>query len=111
MKTKQEIRGLFSATDFTAQSTRLLGAFGQIVQHLHETDMLIELLEDLGQRHVYYNVKPKHFKVFKVCWMAVVEEALGFHCQQPQREAWNKAYDFMASVMKQSLKAALAIYR
>ena len=110
LRTKQEVRSLFSKTDFQAQSKRLLSAIGEIISSLSDVDTLVSILEDLGQRHVNYNVKPKHFAILQKSWFFMLEEALGFEFGETERAAWVNVWLFMSHVMKTSLRAALLIY-
>eukprot|EP01084_Bolivina_argentea_P013647 25606_1 len=110
LNSKQEIRALFSKSNMKEQITRLIMAIGSTVALLDDLDTLIPILVELGKRHVYYGVKPSHFKTVKRCWFKMLEEALKLQWNKQINNSWHVAWDFMTYYMKASLEDALLLY-
>ena len=56
-----DTRALFANTDMSAQRKKLQETLSLIVQHLREPEALSRMLQDLGQRHVTYGVRPEQY--------------------------------------------------
>lgn len=92
------------------QSKKLVKAIGSVVILLDDLDTLFPVLEELGKRHVYYGVKPKHFKHLQKFWFKMLETALGLKWTEELKQAWESAWKLMTSVMKKSLADGLLLY-
>ncbi len=88
------------------QANKLVRAIGSTIALLTNLDDLIPLLEELGLRHVYYNVRPKHFKYLKVAWFNMLKNALAIEWTDDLSTAWNKVWKYMTSIMKSALEDA-----
>eukprot|EP01084_Bolivina_argentea_P089892 162082_1 len=105
-----EVRKLFSKTDLTQQANKLVRAIGSTVALLSDLSELEPILEELGRRHVYYNVLPRHFKYLKLAWFNMLKHALALGWTDEVQEAWNKVWRYMTTIMKTSLEDALLLY-
>ena len=110
MESKSEIKDLFSKANMAEQSMRLVRAIGSTVALLDDLDTLIPILQELGKRHVYYNVKPEHFKYVKRCWFKMLRQALSLQWNKQVNNSWQIAWDFLTYYMKTSLEDALLLY-
>jgi hemoglobin-like flavoprotein len=105
-----EVRQLFSKTDMQSQATKLVRAIGSTVSLLTDMDSLVPILEELGRRHVYYNVYPKYFKYVKRAWFNMLKFGLGLRWTNECEKSWERAWALIAGVMKTSLADAWLLY-
>eukprot|EP01084_Bolivina_argentea_P013646 25604_1 len=107
---KPEIRNLFSKSNMKEQATKLVRAIGSVIALLDNQETLIPILEELGRRHVYYNVQPKYFKYLKKAWFNMLRQALALRFTPKVEECWNKSWQYITTIMITSLADALLLY-
>eukprot|EP00488_Nonionellina_sp_1-RS-2012_P004032 TRINITY_DN8987_c0_g1_i1.p1 TRINITY_DN8987_c0_g1~~TRINITY_DN8987_c0_g1_i1.p1 ORF type:complete len:215 (-),score=46.92 TRINITY_DN8987_c0_g1_i1:1158-1802(-) len=110
LSSKPEIRNLFSKANMESQANKLVRAIGSTIALLDNQETLVPILEELGRRHVYYNVRPAYFKHLKKAWFNMLRRALALKWDQSTDKAWNVAWKFITSIMKSSLEDALLLY-
>eukprot|EP01084_Bolivina_argentea_P267925 454950_1 len=110
LKSKPEIRNLFSRSNMQSQANKLLRAIGSTIALLDNQETLVPILEELGRRHVYYNVRPKYFKHLKKAWFNMLKQALALKWTAETERSWNIAWKFITSIMISSLEDALLLY-
>ena len=69
-----------------------------------DIELLSEILEELGQKHVRYGVKPEMFPVMGEALAHTLAECLGKDFDSAAKEAWKDTYKEISSDM---LKAQL----
>ncbi len=92
------LRTLFR-TDRKTQRTKLLAMLNLLVKGLDHTEHLVEVLTDLGQRHLSYGVKPAAYDAVGEALLWTLEQGLGPSFDPPTRAAWTRLYGVMADVM------------
>jgi hemoglobin-like flavoprotein len=103
------ISRIFRRADMTAQGRKLMGAIGFAVDHLRRPERLLPMLEDLGQRHADYGVRPHHYGTVGTAFIATLEVGLGDAFTEELREAWVAAYRVISDTMQAgAVKAARA---
>ncbi|MBX3501470.1 MAG: hemin receptor [Alphaproteobacteria bacterium] len=93
-----QTRSLFPA-DLSEQGTKLMSMMGSIVARLHDHDVLVPMVADLGRRHVTYGVQPAHYEAVGAALMAALERTLGDRFTPEVAAAWQNAFDALARTM------------
>ncbi len=91
---KKHVTGLISTVD-TAVS--LLGP---------DLDPLLEILHDLGKKHVKYGALPAHFDVVGRALIDALDKVLGEKFTSEVKTAWAWIYDIMSSSMIAGMEEA-----
>lgn len=85
--------------DLTEQSNKALFAFGAVVAQIHDIDVCREMTRGLATRHVAYGVTPEHYPKVGAAVLATVAMVMGDAMTPRIADAWQKAYDAVASTM------------
>ena len=94
-----ETRVLFAATDMSELRKKLQQTLALIVQHLQHPEVLGGMLEELGQRHVTYGIRPEHYPLVGTALLETFADFLGKHWTQEHHDAWVKGYEAVSSLM------------
>lgn len=92
------LRSLFSGSE-QRQSRKFLQSLRLIVHSLDSPEQNIHVLEQLGQRHIGYGVKPEHYEIAGAALLATSREVLADKFDNETEAAWNAAYSMISSVM------------
>ena len=82
-----------------SQGNKLMTMLGAAVAGLSNIEALIPVLEDLGKRHVDYNVEPSHYDTVGAALLGALEAGLADDFTPEVKEAWAGVYGTMANVM------------
>ncbi len=94
-----EVKPLFANTHMEKQAKQLFKSLVLVVKNLRRPDVLANVLQGLGTRHIQYKVLPQHYpmvgstllKAFSVClknaWTPTTEQA------------WSEAYAVVTQLM------------
>ncbi len=93
-----ETKPLFHATDMNQQGMKLMQTLGVTVRSLHDLDSIFPYLRELGQRHIHYGVSKDHFDQVKSALLWTIKECLGRDFTPETQEAWDAAYNLIASM-------------
>src|SRR5260370_12962919 len=74
-----QTRAFFASTDMKEQRKKLLGALALVIQNLRKPEELTSALKGLGQRHVAYGVRPKHYPIVEPDLIETFPDVLGEH--------------------------------
>ena len=94
-----EVRPLFPG-DIAPQRDKLLKMLSTAVTNLHQVEMIIPAVQDLGKRHVGYGVKDGHYDKVGEALIWTLEKGLGEAFTPPVKDAWVATYGTLAGVMK-----------
>ena len=70
------------------------------VSNLHQVEIIIPAVEDLGRRHVGYGVKDAHYDKVGEALIWTLDKGLGEAFTPPVKTAWIETYGTLAGVMK-----------
>ncbi|HSS03532.1 MAG TPA: alpha/beta fold hydrolase [Kofleriaceae bacterium] len=98
-----ELRPLFPA-DMVRLRRKLVAALIAIVNNLQHPARLIPLLEDLGQRHASYGVKPDNFDAVGAALLGAIHD-FDDQLDDATTSAWTRAYAMIAQAMQRGLGA------
>lgn len=86
---------------FVAHAAHLIQMIGNAINMLGpDIEMLTEIMQDLGCRHVRYGVKPEMFPIMGQCLIATLEESLPRgQFTAAMKKAWIETYNALAQDM------------
>ncbi|KAF7725142.1 hypothetical protein EC973_000394 [Apophysomyces ossiformis] len=77
----------------------------QSVEPKDADEELIFLFRELGARHYFYNLQVRHLPLAGQSLLRALRERLGKECSPELEQAWQVAFDFVASHMKIGFEA------
>merc|ERR1712151_519314 len=83
----------------TAHATRVVQTLDTAVGLLNDLGTLVPVLQELGLKHVGYNVVPEHYDVVGQAVLQSLGTALGPNFTPPVKNAWIKVYTTVKTVM------------
>ena len=87
---------------------RMLESFDACISMLGpETEILYEILSDIGRRHVSYGVSPHFFPFFGQAMVYALSNLLGDYMTPELKEVWLELYDSLSGVI---MKAILDVH-
>lgn len=93
-----ELRSLFPAAMDT-QRDRLLKALLTAAEHIDNTPVLVDYLQNLGRGHRKYGTRPEHYPAVGECLIGALSK-YAEHIWDPEFEAaWVRAYTTISQVM------------
>ena len=95
-------RPLFRKTDLAQQRKKLLQVLTVAVSGLTNLGALINVVEDLGRRHVKYGVKDEHYDSVGAALLWTLEQGLSTAWTKETAAAWTEVYGVLAGVMKRA---------
>jgi len=101
------LRPLFAA-DLRGQRVKLESTLATVVRNVRSPEVLVPLLEDLGERHAAFGVRPAHFDAVGQALLAALAEAEGPAWTAELEALWLRAYQHIASHMSRGLARAPA---
>ena len=96
-----EVRGLFPA-DMSGQKVKLVGMLATAVNNLHQLDVILPAVQELGARHRGYGVSADHYAPVGAALLWTLEQGLGEAFTPEVRAAWADAYSALAGAMQQT---------
>lgn len=90
--------------DMIKQGERLMTMIGAAVAKLDEPEVLIPVLQGLGQRHAGYGVRDAHYDSVGVALLKTLRQGLGVAFTDDVEEAWIAVYGAIATTMKEAAK-------
>lgn len=86
--------------DLTEQKKKLMTMLGMAIKSLNQTDTLVPILKNLGQRHAIYGVRDGHYDTVGAALLLTLRDALGRDFTGEAHAAWAEMYGFVAATMK-----------
>lgn len=102
-----DVRPLFP-DDLASQKKKLIGMLATAVTNLHQVEIIIPAVEELGRRHVAYGVTAKQYEPVGAALLWTLEQGLGDAFTPPVKEAWTETYITLAGVMQNAATGAVA---
>ncbi|GJM02647.1 MAG: hemoglobin [Rhodomicrobium sp.] len=94
-----QVRPMFS-DDIATQRDKLMKMLSTAVTNLHQVELIIPAVEDLGRRHVDYGVVDEHYDTVGSALLWTLEQGLKDDFTPEVKEAWTETYTTLAGVMK-----------
>lgn len=99
-------RRLFK-TDQKAQGRKLMQMISTAVNGLPKLDTIVPAVEDLGRRHLEYNVTEEMYDTVGEALLWTLEQGLGDKFTPEVADAWSETYNTLADVMKSASYAMI----
>lgn len=99
------LQALFSG-DMKQQGDKLMDMLGTAVRTLDNLDILVPIVQRLGQRHVGYGVKEGHYETVGTALIDTLEKGLGEAFTDEVRAAWVTVYGILSTTMIDATKEA-----
>lgn len=96
-----EVKPLFANTDMETQQKKLLDALILIVENLRHPEILKEVVQALGTRHINYGVLRQHYPLVGKALLQTLKQYLREYWTPEVKAAWIYAYRGMAKLMLQ----------
>lgn len=96
-----ELKPLFKS-DIHEQGKKLMQMITMAVRGLSDPGKLIPAVEDLGRRHVGYNVRMKDYETVGAALLWTLEKGLGDGWTPAVKEAWVAVYTLLAETMRKA---------
>lgn len=93
------LRKLFN-TDLKQQGQKLVQMISVAVNGLPKLDSIVPAVEDLGRRHVDYQVTDEMYDTVGEALLWTLEQGLGDAFTPEVKQAWAETYNTLADVMK-----------
>lgn len=94
-----QTRAFFAATDMLEQRKKLQQSLALIVQHMQHPEVLGGMLEELGQRHITYGIRPEHYPLVGAVLLETFADFFGKHWTQAHHDAWIQGYEAVSHLM------------
>lgn len=95
------VKPLFKG-DMKEQGKKLMQMIGIAVAGLTKLDAIVPAVQELGRRHVDYNVIDEHYDTVGNALLWTLEQGLGADFTAETAEAWALTYTTLATVMKEA---------
>lgn len=95
---RPDLRPLF-AEDMTEQRGKLVSTLAAVVQGLSAIDTVFSAAQDLGRRHVQYNVKTEHYGPVGEAMIFALRTTIEEDWDAETEQAWAQAYAVLSKVM------------
>jgi len=94
-----DVRQLFS-TDLAVQKVKLMAMLAKVVNNLHQLEVILPSLRQLGERHRDYGVSADHYAPVGAAMLWTLEQGLGSTFSPDVKAAWTEAYCALAGAMR-----------
>lgn len=103
-----ELKPLFKS-NIEEQGKKLMQMITMAVNGLSDPGKLIPAVEDLGRRHVGYNVRTKDYEAVGAALLWTLEKGLGEGWTPDVEQAWVAVYTLLAETMKKAASRQLGV--
>lgn len=103
-----QLKSLFKG-DIGEQGNKLMLMLGSAIKLLNNQKKLLPILEQLGIRHLKYNVKAKHYDTVGKALISTLEAGLGDEFNNDLKRAWLAVYKVLSATMIKAADEVLTI--
>ncbi|MGC0204887.1 globin domain-containing protein [Streptomyces levis] len=93
-----DLRSLFPAAMDT-QRDRLLRALLTAAEHIDNTDVLVDYLQNLGRGHRKYGTRPEHYPAVGECLIGALSKYAAGVWNEEMEAAWVRTYTTISQIM------------
>jgi chemotaxis protein histidine kinase CheA len=104
LEIKPKLKDLFKG-DMKVQGEHLMGMLKTAVEGLDDLDSIVPAFEDLGRRHLDYNVKDEDYDTVAEALLWTLEKGFGDDFTPEVKNAWTTVYTLLAMVMQSAAHA------
>ncbi|MBD0402983.1 MULTISPECIES: globin family protein [unclassified Flammeovirga] len=95
------LKSMFTS-DMAEQGRKLMAMLAAAVNGLNDLGALVPVVQDLGKRHVGYNVEDSHYDTVAAALLYTLETGLGENWNDEVKDAWTTVYVVLATTMKEA---------
>ena len=88
--------------DLSVQADKLMSMITFVVSKLDNIGEVVSDVQDLGVRHKYYEVEPRHYDTVGAALLWTLEAGLGDQWSDAHRQAWTDVYVVLSNTMKEA---------
>uniref|UniRef100_A0A0B6Z8Y6 Globin n=1 Tax=Arion vulgaris TaxID=1028688 RepID=A0A0B6Z8Y6_9EUPU len=99
-KTVEELK---ASTALRSHVLRVMGAVEKVIARLDNEEKIVNLLHDLGQRHMVYNARPEFLDLVGPQFNNAIQPALGDKWTPEVEQAWADLFRYITHVMKETM--------
>uniref|UniRef100_UPI0018E9EF28 globin domain-containing protein n=1 Tax=Anaplasma marginale TaxID=770 RepID=UPI0018E9EF28 len=99
-----EVEPLFDNVALEQQEKKLLLSLVLVVDNLKNFTYLKNMLRNLGERHLQYDVISDHYPLVGELLLETLEQYLGSDWTAEAKQAWTEAYGVMVNLMLEGAK-------
>ncbi|MFB2892813.1 globin family protein [Aerosakkonemataceae cyanobacterium BLCC-F50] len=96
-----EAKALFATTNMNEQRKHLLAALVMVVQNLRKPEVLVEILQTLGAKHIKYGTLPEHYPLVGQALLTTFGQYLQQDWTPEIKQAWTDAFEAITALMLQ----------
>lgn len=100
-----DFEALASNADLVRHAVGVINTVSAVIWMLEEDETLTPILEDLGARHVLYEVSPEHYAVVGAAFLKTLRQQLGDKFTDDTQDAFASLWNNVIAVMMQSCDA------
>ncbi|MUG98493.1 globin [Scytonema sp. UIC 10036] len=100
-----EVKPLFAKIDMATQRKKLLNALILVVENLRHPEVLGDVLNSLGVRHIGYGAIPEYYTAVGKALLVTFEQYLQTEWTPEVKQAWEDAFGAIATQMLQGARA------
>jgi hemoglobin-like flavoprotein len=93
------LRALFK-DDLSEQKVKLIRMFGAAVHGLREPEVLMPIMQYLGQKHVLFGVRDEHYGTVGAALLWTLRQGLGDDFGAENEAAWTRVFGELAETMQ-----------
>jgi nitric oxide dioxygenase len=101
---KPKLKRLFSL-NMKQQGRKLMQSLALVVNSLDRLERVVRAVEDMGQRHLDYQILEEHYDIVAPALLWTLEQGLDDPFTLEVDEAWTAAYNIVADVMESAAYA------
>ncbi len=101
------VKPLFAHTDLERQKKSLIHALAYIVDHLDDSDHLVEYLKKLGSSHVKYSIQDEHYPMIGQSLLSTLKFFFKGNWNAELEMEWTHAYQLISDSMRLGASAKL----
>jgi hemoglobin-like flavoprotein len=94
-----EIAHLFRNTEIGKQKKEFRDSILTILEHEDNIEELNSYFEDMGVRHICYEVTNRHYSMAKTSFLYALEKTYASAWSVELNKSWNEVIDYIASYM------------
>ena len=94
-----QVKSLFEQADMADQRKKLLASLKLVVDNLRKPEVLVQALEQMGERHVAYGAEEEHYPAVGATLLKSLAEVAGDLWNDELNDAWAEAYGEISKIM------------
>ncbi|CAL1534618.1 unnamed protein product [Lymnaea stagnalis] len=99
----QSQENLKDSAQLKSHALRVMGTVDKCIHRFHDPDKVVQMLHELGARHVMYNAKVDYMDLIGPQLIWAIEPVLGDRWTPEVEQAWSDLFKFVSYIMKDAM--------